>query len=621
VCEPVDAWASGTPLFRERTTEAGLEGIGATRMNVADIDGDGWPDVIFRRGGPRIDVFDADPPAIHTWVMRNRGDGTFEDVTRGSGLLAVRGEYEHDVGRPIDTLVAGDVDNDGDLDLYTGNDTRTPITWDARTRDDPSDDITVTETSELMLNDGSGVFTLAADDHPLRRLGTTDMPSGAVFFDRDLDGDLDLWLTQGGVPEPRQDLLFEGDGAGGFIDATMAAGLRTAEWMLVGDLNAGRAHTRAWSGVACDLNGDGRMELLSASYGRAPNHLWQDTGDGTYTQRGVESGYAFDDDRGWSDNQFARCACAANRRLPGCADVPTPNIQCPVQANWQHQFDTEAFRLGGNSGATVCADLNNDGHLDLYTTEIKHWWAGSGADGSDVLLNRGEPDVAFVRMPREDIGTAIDHPPFNWDEGHITAGVIDVDNDGAQDIYVGATDYAGNRGLLYRQVSSEPLRYEALSTDDFFEHNRSHGMAVADFDRDGDLDIIVGHSRSRCNPPGDTPCYDTMQVRYFENVFAQGRTWLQLDLRGGDGVNALAVGARVEVTAGGVTQTQEVGGGYGHYGAQRARVLHFGLGDACDAEVRIRWPDAAGTTQRFTVPQGLRYRVDVGSDPVPEVQL
>ncbi len=77
-----------------------------------------------------------------------------------------------------------------------------------------------------------------------------------------------------------------------------------------------------------------------------------------------------------------------------------------------------------------------------------------------------------------------------------------------------------------------------------------------------------------------------------------------------------AIGARVRVTAGGVTQTQEVGGGYGHYGAQNERVLHFGLGSACVAKVSVRWPDAALTEQTFVVHAGQRVRVVQNQAPL-----
>src|SRR6185295_14778890 len=138
---------------------------------------------------------------------------------------------------------------------------------------------------------------------------------------------------------------------------------------------------------------------------------------------------------------------------------------------------------------------------------------------------------------------------------------------------------------------------------------------VADFDHDGDLDIIVGHSRARCDANAPDDCYATSQVRFFETVIGQKGHYLQLSLTGAAGSNRRAIGARVTVKAGDVTQMRDVEGGHGHYGAQDDLTLHFGLGELCGAEVTIRWPDAALTTQTYALAADKRYTVTQGEDP------
>ncbi len=596
VCTAGTKFTPGTSYFREVTAERGLTGVSGQRMNVVDFDGDGYADLLVRRGGAGVDDFTT-PAGRRVRLLHNKGDGKFEDVTLSSGLFAMRGGGTG--GRPVSVVAFGDVDNDGDLDAYTGTLTA---------------DMTASagEHSEIMLNDGTGHFVFGPDSSPIRAVGRIDSVAGASFVDYDRDGNLDLWLPQHnydtpGSIVPQQAHLFRGDGAGGFADVTIAAGLETKPWSSAADLNAGLSHSRSWGALACDLNGDGSPELLSPSYGRSPNHLWQATRTGNqvqYVNRSVASGYAYDTNQAWQDNQFARCYCQANPSAAGCSGVPAPLITC--SNNWNHTSDREPYRLGGNSATTACGDLDNDGDMDLLTSEIKHWWAGAGSDGSEVLVNSGAASVVFTRPGDAALGLAVEHTATSWDEGHMTNALFDFDNDGWLDIYQGGSDYAGNRGRLYHQTGA--LQFEEVATADFFSHFRSHGVAVADFDRDGDLDMVVGHSLARC----DAECRASDEIRMFENTAASAGNWVQIKLEApaGSGANGAGIGARVKITAGGITQTREVGGGYGHYGAQDDMTVHAGLGTACEATVEVRWPDASLTTTRHTLTAGHRYVVE-----------
>jgi hypothetical protein len=610
VCEPVAVcnpaatpWDGVRPIFRDATATSGLVEAGAlgNRISAVDFDGDGFVDLAVRVASSGHDDFVAGTRV--TWLLRNRGDGTFEDVTESSGVRTPRLPQGPGIGRPGQVWAFGDVDNDGSLDVYQGVD-----------RSDVA--AVLGETSELLLNDGTGHFALSTDASALRLAGA-DTPAGASFIDADRDGNLDLWVAENGGAQPgAQSRLYRGDGTGMFTDITTASGLTTQTWRTIADINAGLGHARSWSATACDLNGDGTTEVLAASYGRAPNLLFQGLrgvdGALSFTNRSVASGYAYDGNQTWTDNEFARCFCASDRTAEGCADVPAPVVSC--SPNWDHTTDREAFRLGGNSGTTVCADIDNDGDMDLLTTEIQHWWAGTGADRAEWLINSGEPDVRFDRPGRASQGWDVPHTVSGgWDEGIMTAAVLDFDGDGWGDFYLGGSDYAGNHGMLYHQTS--PGQFAAVPIELGIDQHRSHGVVVADFDRDGDLDMIVGHSRSRCDPSGPDDCYATTQVRYFENV-SPPQNFVQLALVGGPGTNRAAIGARVRVTAGGTTQTFEVGGGYGHYGMQNDLVVHAGLGTSCEASVEVRWPDAALTTETFTLPAGHRYRVTQGQPPV-----
>lgn len=602
VCGGGTRWAAGTRAFEEATASWGLEGVEGIRVGAVDFDGDGWTDLNVRRLPSGTDTIG------RMWLLRNTGDGRFEDVTESSGILTPR--VAPPGSRRVDVLAWGDVDGDGDLDAYLGLGTadRSAV---------------MNETSEILFQDTPGHFVLGPEDNEVRWVGGIDVPAGAAFADVDLDGDLDLWVGQHNHSTAisivfHQSRLWRNDGTGRFADATVELGLETSDWSDLAELNEGRSHARAWSAAACDLNDDGLPELLVASYGRAPNHLFQASrADGAvaYTNRSVASGYSYDADLGWSDNQFARCYCEANPTAEGCAGVPAPLIGCDTP-NWSHEQDTEPFRLGGNSGSTICGDLDNDGDLDLLTTEIKHWWAGSGADGAEILVNGGESDVRFERPGRAATGLEIVHAdPVQWDEGFITAAVLDFDLDGWTDVWLGGSEYPGNHGLLFHNVTTAGSgpRFESVPIADGIDHHRAQGVVVADFDRDGDLDVVLGHSRARCGAPDD--CYPTSQVRFFENVVGDDGNSIALRLEGGDGANRSAIGARVTVTAGGITQTQDVEGGHGHYGDQGDLVLTFGLGAACEADVSVRWPDAELTEQTFHVGAGHRYLVRRGRAP------
>jgi len=592
-CQAGSRWSAGTTAFRDASADWGLPELApvGVRVSVADIDGDGWPDLVVRSGTGGED-FTGDG-ARNTWLLRNQTDGTFADITDSSGFTTARGGGS---GRSGPVVVFADIDNDGDLDAYAGL---------------PDQDNTIDETSEILINDGAGNFTLGVEDSDLR-MDRSDTPYGAAFVDYDHDGNIDIFVSQYVAgSNPSQDRLYRGDGSGSFEETTRDVGLGTTSWSSLDDLDAGLSHTQSWAAAACDFNGDGWPELLSSSYGRAPNHLWQNDG-GAFVNRSVASGYAFDHRVDWSDNESARCWCTLHPGDADCEGVPEPEyIRCTSDSDafrWNHTYDRNAFRLGGNSGASICRDVDNDGAIDILTSEIVHWDVGLSSDPSELLFNLGEADVTFERPGNDATGLTRTHDGTTWDDGDITGSVLDFDNDGWADLYIGSSDYSGTRGLLYHQTSARV--FEAVLPEEGIDHTRSHGSAVADFDRDGDLDIVVGHSSMRC----EDDCRDSFEVRLFENLMSLDSNWVQVDLRPGDGVNGGAIGARVSLATASLSQVQEVDGGHGQWGNQDDRVLHFGLGADCAGELTVVWPDAAGTTETFLVGSGYRWVITQGGE-------
>jgi hypothetical protein len=598
------------PHFYQATLEAGFDRdhlyVLGNVFAAADLDGDGYPDLLVHRGSASTrDDPAVDPPS--SWqkrVLMNRpgaGGRTFVDATVESEFGRTRDGAS--LGRAASFALIADVDNDGDNDVYSA----TMISGESSGPPDPGD------RSELLLNDGSGRFTLAAPS-AISPGPTERWPiHAAVFLDADRDGSLDLFAgyqyQRYGYPDlALQDRLYHGAGDGTFTDVTDAAGLTT----YVGTYDEGTNHRPTDGTTACDVDDDGDLDLFVATYGRQLNMLWENQGDGTFLEIGAEVGYASDDRVDYSDNQMYRCYCQDN---PGACDPepPAPMMVCS-SAGWTPGQDDQPWRLGGNTFSTACFDADNDGDLDLFNSTIRHWWAGSSSDPSELLEQVPAPTTrgwTFQRPGNETNGLVRDWRGDDWNEGDLTVAYVDFDNDGWKDVYLATSEYPDARGFLFRRLPEGG--YLELGRTAGVGHPGANAQTWADFDRDGDLDLVVGSSTSRSCCGWTEP-----EVHYYRNEVGQDGNWLQLVLEGDPtaGSNRSAVGAKVTVTAGDLTQVQEVSGGYGHYGLQHDLVLHFGLGAACDVDsVEVRWPDAEATVERWEDLRGnYRIRLRQGSE-------
>ncbi len=587
------------PLFVERSDkyqldEAHLDVLG-NRVVAADLDGDFYPDLVVHKGGSH----NRDDPAggvFERRILVNRAGSvsrTFEDFTVESnyGVIPETGE----LGRAAHLAVFADVDNDGDLDAFSG------------TFCDKNSETKVPDRSLILLNDGSGHFAPAPPGEvtPTEEWST----SSAAFVDFDRDGNVDLWTgnwyKQYGYLNGLQDRLYRGNGDGTFVDVTATAGLATTE----SGYGEGTNHRPTFGVTACDVDGDGDADLLSSAYGRQLNMLWLNQGDGTFVEVAAAVGFDADDNQDFSDNQFYACYCHA---FSGACDPmpPKPAIQC--QANYWGANDADPWRNGGNTFTTACGDLDNDGDLDLYNAEIVHWHIGQSSDPSQILLNEPAPSTygfALTRPGRE--ATGLDRPRKGaWNEGDIYAILFDADSDGWTDIYQLSSDYPDTHGWLFRGLGDGT--FEDVDQDHVsgLALERIGGGTVADFDRDGDLDAVVAFSTMRCD--GDC-AFNKPVVRLFVSTVNGRANWTSVRLvgKGTGGSNGAGIGARIVVEAGGVTQTREIGGGYGHMGMQNSLEAHFGLGESCVIDaLTVHWPDAHGTTTTFTnVPANHFLRV------------
>jgi hypothetical protein len=406
-------------------------------------------------------------------------------------------------------------------------------------------DILVTNFGRNILyrNLGNGHFENVA-----ARLGieTPGWNTGAAFFDADGDGRLDLYVaayidcTMDDVLKAQATLDWKGlekvavgpfglTGApdhffrqegGRFVDATEAAGLT--------DKGLGYG----FAVRAADFDDDGDLDLFVAN-DSDPNYLYRNEGDGTFREVGVWSG-------------------------------------CALDANGSAQ---------ASMGIAV-GDVFGTGRLDLLVTNFAE-------DFTTLYRNLGG---AMFEDVSEETGVG----PATWKSLSWGAAFADFDSDGDLDLVIA-------NGHIYPQIDRHPEIAGTYAQKNQLLENRggrfvdvtgdagpgfqimmaSRGLAVGDFDNDGDLDILISNLDA---PPtllrNDTP---------------QG-AWLMVDCKGPNGGPA-PPGTRVIVRAGGRTFVRDVSAGDSYASSHDPR-LHFGLGAATVADsIEVRWPDGGRTVR------------------------
>ena len=219
----------------------------------------------------------------------------------------------------------------------------------------------------------------------------------------------------------------------------------------------------------------------------------------------------------------------------------------------------------GGMGIDV-ADIDLDGDWDLYITDVEIGTIDSPPLGNVLYLGDSVAGLADNSAPESGVVSA-----FSWG-----ANFFDVDHDGWEDLFVATFSKE-----LYRNDGVDPeglVSFTEVPMGAGQTEGKARGSAVADFDRDGDLDLAVINE--------DGP------LQLFRNDTVSAGRWLILELDAAAS-NRDAIGTVVEVTVGPVVHRRQVKGGSSAH-SQDALIVHFGVGDAESIDrILVRWPSGA----------------------------
>ena len=497
----------------------------------------------------------------------------FTDVTEEAGV-----QFRHSFGDvELTNIVEGtgpgvvffDFDNDDYPDIYLLNGS-----WKAEVNDNRSRNLRGQLTNALFRNNRDGTFTEVTAAAGVGDEGFG-MAGSAADYDR--DGDLDLYVLNYGP-----NVFYRNNGDGTFTDVTAEAGLSDPLWSV----------SAPW----LDYDSDGDLDLYVANYLEydegafrdfyaaqgypgplaykgQPDHLYRNNGDGTFADVTAGSGLLDPDGRAMS-------AIAVDLDQDGDQDIYVANDAMP-SAYWvndgrgsftdQALVQGVAFGEGGQGASSMgptVGDIDRNGLLDIWIPDMAY----------GCLLKQREEGL-FADVTAEANLAVICGQYTGWG-----SGLVDFDNDGYLDVYVAN----GNAHHLYTEEdvlahNDRTGHFLDVATDagDYFKTKSvGRGAAFADYDNDGDMDVLVANL-------ADSP-------RLLRNDTRNGNHWLTVVPLLPDG-ETVAVGSTVTVTVGPVQSIHPVHGVSGYLSASDPRP-HFGLGAADQADkVEIRWPD--GQTQ------------------------
>lgn len=550
---------------------------------LGDIDNDGWVDVyLCRLQGPNA-------------LYRNLGDWRFENITESAGIALPQ--------QPSTGVAFADVDGDGDLDLLVnalGGGTR------------------------LFLNDGHGRFTEKTDTRLVRRFGSTSL----ALADIDGDGDLDLYVanyrtdtyrdrppglnvearTIGNrivvTPEDRflplmahggqvevielgeRDFLYLNDGSGGFAPVSWTAGSFLDE-----DGQSLTTPPRDWglSVLFRDLNHDGRPDLyLCNDFFQSPDRIW--ISDPNRRFRAADR-LAF---RNMSLSSMAIDAADVNR--DGFDDLLVVDMLARQPRDRQRQ---RPDMMQGRVFPPI--------DQPEYRPEVPR---------NTLFLNRGDGTYAEIAYL-----AGLEATDWSWN-----IAFLDVDLDGFEDVLVAngnfhdVQDSDAIRAIAHIRHRESPearlARFPPLYVPNLAFRNRgdltfedlsqtwgfnlpgiSQGLALADLDNDGDLDLVLNNLNQNAS--------------FYRNNSSTPRVAIRLR---GNAPNTRAIGARLTVRGGPVPRQDQTIVAGGRYLSADDSLRTFAAVEGQPLQLEITWPNGRRTAHG-PLPPNRRYEVFENSVP------
>ncbi len=493
--------------FKESSADYGLAGLKGTNFYAIDFDGDFHTDLVYLPNH-------YSPPEF---MRFNPVSLRFEKLGYNPFPELVRASY----------LNFADLDKDGLMDVFVN---------------------TLNQKTELTRNPprlyraykrGDNIYYSRIQNDPISSIEPT---ASVVFFDFDLDGQLDMYLgnwfdNSGPTPIPKPDRILKGDGFN-FRDVSA---ILNNEWKYSSSIKRYPNAAPVFGVTVCDMDQNGYPDVLTSVSSGYKNKMWMNVAtpggqDRMYRDYGEVSGFAQD---------------AEGRLVP---------------------------RGGGNSFYSACADYNNDGIMDLVVGELSHSYDPELRDRSAFLTgSRFVFPPKFIRTEYHmDDGTG------DWNQGDRRGSFFDYDLDGLQDLVVDNSGFPpSSRLILFRQEENHAFIDVAPSVG--VDIMNPSGTIILDVNRDGKEDILTGQTKIRSS------LLDDKMYLYQNEVNRNGSTTVKFWLRG-EKSNAQGLGALVILKTDKNTYRRYVQSSWGPLPSQNEEGILFAFRGEKIQSVDVRWP-------------------------------